>query len=574
MNYLKPLLKIMQPVIFYMLSALILTVLTAFSAIGLLATGAYLIATAALHPPLYTLTLPILGVRCFGITRAVLRYGERYIAHDATFRILSRLRTTTYDRLEQSSPVKTQTKTSAELCDMLLHQVDTLKDFYLRILAPLSAAIIVAIFITLLIGYYLPKLALCLLAAFLLIGLVIPSLINYKNRLAQQQIEEYRLQLHNSFIDTIRGNAELTAFNRLPDFIAKIEKLTDDANNKKRYFFRRQALADTTTDICIALIIIIAFYFLTPLIAKHYFTGIQLAVLILVLQSTFELAFPLPAIWQYYATAIHSAKQLFSLPITKRQSTTIANPNNLPTDSMNVLAVNELYFAYSAELPVLKNITFNIKHGERIALVGANGSGKSTLMALLLNLYQPQQGTLQLKGINYTSYSPENIRNHFAVATQEMHLFQDTIRNNFAILHPHATEKQISSALNKAELTSFIKTLPQGLDTFIGHNGQSLSGGQRQRLILALALLKPTPIILLDEPTKGLDDVTADKIITTLLTLPKEQTLFLITHDLTALQKMDRIIVLEGGTIIECGTYSQLVEKQGAFFQLLTYCYH
>jgi len=216
-----------------------------------------------------------------------------------------------------------------------------------------------------------------------------------------------------------------------------------------------------------------------------------------------------------------------------------------------ILAAHNVTFAYDNCPPVLEDIFFQIEAGEKVAIIGESGCGKSTLFHLLLRLWNPDNGCFILNKKPYTAYAPNEIRAFFATASQDCYIFNDTIEGNFRRLYPSITHKEITAALTSAKLDSFISGLPQGLQTSLGENACRLSGGQRQRLILAYAFASTAPILLLDEPTAGLDTKTACEVFQTILKNLTGRTLILITHDLPLLKAMNRVLILKNGKLYE-----------------------
>ncbi|RVU84866.1 lipid A export permease/ATP-binding protein MsbA [Leucothrix sargassi] len=230
---------------------------------------------------------------------------------------------------------------------------------------------------------------------------------------------------------------------------------------------------------------------------------------------------------------------------------------------------DKVMFKYDEGEPVLKGISFDVKAGEKIALVGKSGSGKSTLVNLLPRFYDYQDGSISLDGELITDYKLSNLRQQFAYVGQNITLFNDTIRNNIAygVLRDISDEKIISAA-KAAYATEFIEQLPEGLDTMIGENGTLLSGGQKQRLAIARAILSDAPILILDEATSALDTQSERYIQAALDELLKGRTTFMIAHRLTTIEQADKILVMDQGHIVESGTHEALIEQNGVYAAL------
>jgi len=239
-------------------------------------------------------------------------------------------------------------------------------------------------------------------------------------------------------------------------------------------------------------------------------------------------------------------------------------------DAKGVFEFKQLSFRYNAESDdVLRDISFSVKAGEKIALVGQSGSGKTTLLNLLPRFYDGWQGEISLDGLPLETIKLKNLRQQFAYVGQDVTLFNDTIRNNIAYgTMRGVTDEQLRSAAESAFALEFIEKLPQGFDTQVGENGTLLSGGQKQRIAIARAILSDAPILILDEATSALDTKSEKHIQNALETLVKNRTTFMIAHRLSTIEKADKILMMDGGKIIETGTHKELLAQKGAYADL------
>jgi ABC-type multidrug transport system fused ATPase/permease subunit len=225
-------------------------------------------------------------------------------------------------------------------------------------------------------------------------------------------------------------------------------------------------------------------------------------------------------------------------------------------------------FGYDPDHLVLQDVTFDVKPGSITALVGATGSGKTTLLSLIPRFYDPTAGTVCIDGRDIRDYSLKSLRSQVALVLQEPVLFRATIYDNIAYGNPNATREDICAAAEAANVVEFVNDLPQGYDTVVGERGASLSGGQRQRVSIARALVRNAPILLLDEPTTGLDVETEGLVLEALRRLMAGRTTFVIAHHLSTIQSADMIMVLKAGQIIERGSHDELLARSGTYARL------
>ncbi len=264
-------------------------------------------------------------------------------------------------------------------------------------------------------------------------------------------------------------------------------------------------------------------------------------------------------------TAVIAAERLndiLDIPIEETDSKQDSNT------TFNNISFSNVDFRYGNRELVLKNVSFGISKGEKVAIVGESGCGKTTLVKLLLKFYSPENGQILIDGNALNSISTDWLRNNISYIDQNTFLFSDTVKNNLLLANPSATDKEIEEACKLANADSFISELPFGYDTFLDENGKNLSGGQRQRLAIARALLRKPKLIIFDEATSNLDTITESAIKDTIFNLNNDMTCIIIAHRLSTIKTCDKIIVMEKGRIIETGTHQELLDKKGNYFEL------
>jgi len=550
-----------------MLIAAVFGCLTIGSNMGLLAASAYLISSAALHPSITELSTAIVGVRFFGISRGVFRYLERYISHDATFRLLGAVRVWFYTKLERLAPARLMEWQSGELFSAIVGDVETLKEFYLRVLAPPLIALIILTASCLLLAQYSMQFVYVLMGAFVLAGLVLPICIQTLLKNTTHELVATRGALRAQLVDSMTGIVELAAFNQAEHqarLIAGIQqRLISLQSGVSKLSGLTEALGLFVVNSTVWLILWLAI----PLVHNGSLAGIYLAVVVLTVQSSFEAVLPLPFAVHYLRESMAAASRLFAIVDT--EPAVLDEAEGVMNISDTGIEVENLSFRYGSQgALVLSKISFAVGAGKRLAIVGPSGAGKSTLLHLFLRFWDYNQGSIRLGGQEFKKYDAAKLRTMFGGVSQQTHLFNASIRDNILLARPDAREDQFEQAIKHAELGKFIAKLPQGYDTMVGQNGYALSGGQRQRIAIARALLKNAPILILDEPTVGLDAVTEQLIMGTIEKLMAGRTTIMITHRLTGLEMMDEIVVLSAGRIVEQGRQTELLANKQLFAQL------
>ncbi|MCX6036327.1 MAG: thiol reductant ABC exporter subunit CydD [Chloroflexi bacterium] len=552
--------------------SVLLGVLTVGSNVGLMGTSAFLISAAALHPQLGTLQVAIVGVRFFGIARGVFRYAERLASHNVTFRLLARLRAWFYRALEPLAPARLMQYRSGDLLSRIVTDVETLENFYVRVVSPPLVATVIAAGMTIFFGRYDLYLAWIYLAFTLVLGVGVPLLSWTLSRRAGTELVSRRAALQARLVDGILGLADLLVFGRGTDYS---ESLVEDGKaygQTQRHLASLTGFSSALTTLLVNLGMLAVLALTIPLVATGQVSGMMLAVLTLSALAGFEAVIPLPLAAQTLSSSLQSARRLFEMVDAQpmvRESLSISRDPLSESPTNHELRITNLAFSYPGQSqPALQDITFQLAPGKRIAIVGPSGAGKSTLANLLLRFWDYSQGRILLDGRDFHEFAQEDVRRLVSFISQRTYFFNDTIRQNLLLARPTATESDVQNAAQRAQIHEFIVGLPKGYETIIGERGFRLSGGERQRLAIARALLKNAPIFLLDEPTANLDPLTERLILDMLFTLTLRQSLLLITHRLAGLENMDEILVLDHGHIIERGAHAKLLAVGGLYRRL------
>jgi ATP-binding cassette subfamily C protein CydC len=540
---------------------------TIASSVGLLATSAYIIAFAALQPSIAELQIAIVGVRFFGITRGILRYLERLVSHNAAFRLLARLRLWFYQKLEPLAPARLIHYRSGDLLSRIVADVETLEQFFVRVLAPPMVAVCIAVLMWFLMGTFDPRLAATIIAFLALAGVVIPILVKRLGHGTGQQMVELRAALNSALVDGVQGCADLLAFTRAQRHRTHIRSLSKQYVQLQERMSRVGGLSNAFTGLMMNVSTITLFIVAIPLINAGRIDGVYLALLILAAIASFEAVIPLPSTFQYLETQLAAAQRLYE--IVDVHPSVIDSGETSPEPSDFSLTVRDLRFRYEMDGgPALDGISFQLDQGSQLAVVGPSGAGKSTLVNLLVRFWDYDSGHISLGGHELKAYRGEDLRRIISVVSQDTHLFNDTIRGNLLLANPGANERDLVQAASQAQIHEFIQGLPHGYDTWIGEAGVRLSGGERQRIAIARALLKNTPFLILDEPTANLDALTEREVVKSLYDLMERRTTVIITHRLVGLEKVNQILVMREGRIIERGRHDDLMQAEGFYHRM------
>ena len=539
---------------------------TVLAGVGLLTSSSLLISKAALHPSIAEVSVIVVAVRFFGLSRAGLRYLERLVSHDVTFRLLARLRVWLFERLEPLAPVRFLEQRSGDLLTRITADVDVLQNLYLRALAPSLVAVLVSLVTCAGLALVDFKLGVAALAFLIACGGLVPLVASRLARGLGRQQREWRAQLAAWLVDDLQGMDDLQVF----DVAATHQKRLLILNAKLSEAQTRATLISSganAASLGLAHLGTLCVLALTVPLVQHGLDGIWLAALALGTLASFEAVQPLGAAWVHLEQSRQAAVRLQEF-----DGAPVAEPDcrDLPEDL--TLQLEHVRLAYGDEV-VLEDVSFTLAPGEHVGLIGPNGAGKSTIAHLLVRFLEPNGGRITLGGHDLRGYRPEDLRQIITVVSQDAQVFSTTIRHNLLLAKPTASQTELEHALKRARLLELVQRLPDGLDTWVGEGGISLSGGERQRLALARAFLHDAPILVLDEPTANLDPINARLVVAALHDLERTQlmrhrTVLTITHRLADLNRADQIVVLERGHVLETGRPAQLERFHGRYWRM------
>jgi ATP-binding cassette subfamily C protein CydCD len=549
--------------------ALLLGSLALGSAVGLMATSGWLISRASQQPPVMYLMLAVTATRAFGIGRAVFRYAERLVSHDAVLRMLADTRVAVYRRLERLAPAGLRTTRRGDLLSRLVADVDALQDYWLRWLLPAGAALLVSAASVGFTAWLLPEAGAALAAGLLAAGVGVPLLTGAVARRAEHRLSPARGALATQVADLLTGTAELTVAGALPARTAEARRadtvLTRIASRAATATALGDGLTALTTGLTVAATALVG----AQAVAGGRLSGVAMAVVVLTPLAAFEAVLGLPLAAQYRQRVRRSAERVYEVLDAPDPVREPEVPQSAPASPFP-LRVQGLRTRHAGQdRDALAGLDLTLEQGRRIAVVGPSGSGKTTLAQVLLRFLDADAGTYTLGGTDAYGMDGDDVRRLVGLCAQDAHLFDSTVRENLLLARRNATEAELRDALARARLLEWADGLPDGLDTLIGEHGARLSGGQRQRLALARALLADFPVLVLDEPAEHLDLPTADALTADLLAATEGRTTLLITHRLAGLAAVDEVIVLAAGRVAQRGEYAELSVVEGPLREML-----
>ncbi|MFF2352887.1 thiol reductant ABC exporter subunit CydC [Kitasatospora sp. NPDC058115] len=524
------------------------------SGAALTATAAWLITRAAEQPPLSAVAVAVVAVRALALGRGTLRYADRLLGHDGVLRAVAGFRARVYEALVPLAPAGTPAFRGGDLLTRLVADVDAAQDLLLRVLVPVTAAVAVAAAATGAAVVLLPSAGLLLGVLLAVAGLLVPALVLALSRRAGHAEKAARAELAALTVDLTEGAADLAAYGAR----GRAHRRAVAAVDRIAALERRAALTTSLASAVILLLQAAAVVGATWLGLDAHADGrlpaVRLTVLAVLALVSFDALTALPAAARRLSGVRASARRLADLLDTPPPVTDPADPAPLPADGPLGVEITGLRVRHRPGGPaVLDGVSLHLPPGHRVALLGASGSGKSTLVAALMRFVPYEAGSIRVGGRELRDCAGDDVRRVITGMTQDAHVFHTTIRANLLLARPGATDEDLREAARRARLLDWIESLPDGWETVLGGDGATVSGGQRRRLLLARALLADPPVLVLDEPTEGLDPDTAAAVLADVLDATRGRTTLLVTHDHAALAAVDAVLTLTPGPAPERG---------------------
>jgi thiol reductant ABC exporter, CydC subunit len=547
----------------------ILAIVTLLASIGLLTLSGWFLSASAVVGVAgvysFNYMLPAAGVRGAAIIRTAGRYFERLVSHDATFRVLQHLRVFTFSKLLPLSPAGLARFRQGELLNRMVADVDTLDHLYLRVISPLIGALVVILVVTFGLSFLDGTLALTLGGIMLLTLFLLPPLFYRAGKPTGEQLTHLRGRYRQQLTSWLQGQAELTIFSANKRYREQMEQTELSWHDAQRRQSELTALSQALMLLIGGIAVIAMLWLAAGGVGGNTQPGALIALFVFCALAAFEALAPVTGAFQHLGQVIASALRLTQI-IEQKPEVEFTSSGTTSVPARVALHLDNLSFTYPEQAQsALRDINLEIAAGEHIAILGRTGCGKSTLLQLITRAWDPQQGTISLNDAPLNSFDETTLRKTMSMVPQRVHLFSATLRDNLLLACPGATDDALEAVLRRTGLDKLLEDA--GLNSWLGEGGRQLSGGELRRLAIARALLHDAPLMLLDEPTEGLDATTESQILDLLADVMRDKTLLMVTHRLRGLARFNRIIVMDNGQIIEQGNHAELLSQQGRYYQ-------
>ncbi len=549
-------LKLFKPYSAWLLGGVALSLLTSLAAIILLTLSGWFISASAIaglvaidgNTLAFNFMLPAAQIRALAIMRTLGRYAERLVTHEATFRVLAHVRSWFFQHTIPLVPGRLALIRSGDLLSRMTSDIDALDALYLRLVAPITIAIIGGVVVTAFLATYAPVISITNGVILLVAGLLIPWVFNQLGNEGAERIAVLMANYKIRQVDTFQGFTDLVANQAYERFSAFLSQFSDRMIHTQRQNNQLTAISSALTFLLSQVSLLLALVLAGFLFTENKLTGPEVALVVFCVLAAFELVTPLPQAIQMLAKLQKSAQRIRQIvelePSIKEPQQAVLLPKQFD------LHLSDISFRYSQQQDwVLKHINLSILQGTKVAIVGASGSGKTTLLHLLMRYYDPDLGEVKLAQQSLKSYATEQLMTCFGVLSQRSQLFAATIKENLLIAKPSATTVELDAAIKAAGLKKFVSSLPDGIDTWVGESGVKVSGGEARRIALARLYLKDAPILILDEPTEGLDADTEREVFKALSDFAQHKTIVMVTHRVVGLALMDNVYTMENGVL-------------------------
>ncbi|MDO6541054.1 heme ABC transporter ATP-binding protein/permease CydC [Photobacterium sanguinicancri] len=569
MRDLLPYLKLYRKHWFGLTLGMLLGLGTILAAMSLLTLSGWFISASAIAGltiarETFNYMLPGAGVRGFSMARTAGRWGERVVSHNATFKLLADLRLFFFRKLTPLIPGRQTNLRDADLLNRLVADVDAMDHVYLRLISPLVIGVIGLISITAFLCWFDMAIGLTLGAILLGLMLALPVIFYRLGKANGEALTMAKANYRVKLLDWIQGHAELLLFNAEKRYRQEAELEQDSLLDAQRKMASLTGFANgmlmAATGWTLVLILWIAADGVGGNMPDPFIALVAFATM-----ASFEMMMPVAGAFQYLGQTLTSARRLNE--IIEATPDTPFDPNGHQAVVRGDVTIDNIsYTYYGSDKPVLNQVSVSLQAGQKLALLGRTGCGKSTLLQLLTRSWDPQQGNISIDGVALPKWHEASLRDAITVVSQRVDVFNGSLRENLLLAKPSASDDELAATLQRVGLDTLLED--KALDTWLGEGGRQISGGERRRIGIARALLHDAPILLLDEPTEGLDRRTEQQILRLLMEHAKDKTVLFITHRLVGLDQMDHICLMDEGSIIEEGKHQALLERNGRYTEL------
>lgn len=569
MRDLLPYLKLYKKHWFGLSLGMLLAILTVFASIGLLTLSGWFLSAAAvagltIARETFNYMLPGAFVRGFAMGRTAGRWGERVVSHDATFKLLTDLRIFFFSKLAPLIPGRISNLRDADLLNRLVADVDAMDHVYLRLISPVVVGTLGIAGLTALVCWFDMTLGLTLGGILLVLLLSWPVLFYKMGKRNGSELTLHKAQLRISTLDWIQGYSELMLFGAETRYREAILTAQDKLLKNQFINAHFSGLAQGLLLLANGWTIVLMLWLAADGVGGQL-PNPMIALVAFATMASVELLMPIAGAFQHLGQTLTSARRLNDVILSEPDVQFATTP--ITHSECYDIHYQDVSFQYpDSDQTVLKHVNLHIPAQHRIAIVGQTGSGKSTLLQLLTRYWDVQQGSISIAGEPITLWSESQLRQAISVVSQRVDILNGSLRDNLLMASPDADDDKLTNTLTLVGLERLLED--KALDTWLGEGGRQLSGGEKRRVGIARALLHNAPILLLDEPTEGLDKQTEQQILQLFEQHFEGKTVVFITHRLVNLDKMDSICLIEQGEIVEHGTHDDLIAAQGRYFEL------
>ncbi|WP_394144220.1 heme ABC transporter ATP-binding protein/permease CydC [Vibrio atypicus] len=569
MRELLPYIKLYKKHWFGLSLGMLLAFLTLAASIGLLTLSGWFLSAAAvagltIARETFNYMLPGAFVRGFAMGRTAGRWGERVVSHNATFKLLTDLRIFFFSKLAPLIPGRVSNLRDADLLNRLVADIDAMDHVYLRLVSPMVVGSLGIAGLTALICWFDTDLGLTLGAILFVLLLSWPVLFYKLGKRNGSELTQNKAELRVTTLDWLQGYSELTLFGAEERYRNAILNAQDRLLKNQMFNAHFAGLAQALLMLANGWTIALMLWLAADGVGGNM-PDPMIALVVFATMASVELLMPIAGAFQHLGQTLTSARRLNDIILSEPD---VQFPEQkVNHDEQYSIEYNSVSFQYpDSDAKVVKNINLHIPAKHRIAVVGQTGSGKSTLLQLLNRYWDVQQGEIKLAGQPISDWSESQLREAISVVSQRVDILNGSLRDNLLMASPEAEDSVLAATLTKVGLEKLLEDT--GLDTWLGDGGRQLSGGEKRRIGIARALLHNAPILLLDEPTEGLDKQTEQQIMQLFEEHFESKTVLFITHRLVNLDKMDSICLIEQGEIVEHGSHQELISQRGRYYEL------